>query len=79
MNQPSHIEVITHNRRPQPARVDRDAYTLFEVAERIGGVSIRTVYNYIYSGGLRAARIGGKRMILRADLDAFLTSAREGA
>ncbi len=56
--------------------VERDAYPLTEVANRMGGVSIRTVYNYIYAGQLRAVKIGGRRMVLKEDLAAFLANLR---
>ena len=68
---------VTHqrSRTPRP-RTDRDAYPLIEVADRLGGLSIRTIYNLGYRGELRLVRIGGKRMVLKSDLDAYLASVR---
>ena len=57
-------------------RVERDAYPLNEIADRVGGVSIRSVHN---AGKLRSVKIGGRRMVLRADLEMFLAKARADA
>jgi hypothetical protein len=51
---------------------ERDAYVLQEVAQRVGPVSIRTVYTWIDGGLLKATTIAGRRMVLRGDLEAFL-------
>ncbi len=50
----------------------REAYTLSEIADTIGPVSIRTVHNWIRREGLVVTRIAGRPMVLRADLEAFL-------
>ena len=63
-------------RRVATPLVERDAYPLIEVADRVGGVSIRTVYNYFSLHSLRSVRIGGKRMVLKEDLAAFLAKFR---
>ena len=60
-------------------RVERDADPLNEIADRVGGVSIRSVHNYIGAGKLRSVKIGGRRMVLRADLEMFLAKARADA
>ncbi len=57
----------------------RLAYPLSEVGQLIGGISVRSVYNHIDSGALKAIRIGGRRVVLRDDLLAFLAKAREAA
>jgi excisionase family DNA binding protein len=53
---------------------DRDAFGVNEVASRLG-ISPRSVYNLLEDGSLRAVKIAGRRLILRADLLAFLEKA----
>ena len=77
MNQTAQTAERPARRVPRP-RVDRDAYTLIEVADRLGGVSLRSVYNYIDKHGLKVVHIGSKPMVLRDDLAAFLAGARAG-
>ncbi len=48
-------------------------YKVPEAAEALN-VSTRTVYEYIYQGRLRAAKIGNKWAIRPAWLDAFIES-----
>lgn len=49
-----------------------------QVAETLS-VSVKTVWNWIEAGRLRAYRLGGGRTlrISRADLDAFMVSCEE--
>ncbi len=41
----------------------REAYTLKEVADRVGPVSIRTIYNWIDREGLTVTKIAGRPMV----------------
>jgi excisionase family DNA binding protein len=61
------------------ASADRQAYPLNEVAQQLGGISIRSVYNLIYANKLRAVHIGGRRVVLRDDLQAFLAGFKREA
>jgi hypothetical protein len=57
-------------KKPKIARL---AYTLEEVAEMLGGQSVRSVYNWEREDGLRVTRIANRRpLVLKDDLDAFL-------
>ena len=62
------------NRQP----VERLSYGLDEAAASIG-VSRRTLYDYIGDGRLKTVKIGGRRLIFREDLLAFLAAARAAA
>lgn len=55
--------------------IERRAYPLPEVAALLGGLSLRTVYNHLGTGELRAIKIGGRRVVLAEDLEAFLATA----
>ena len=55
---------------------ERLAYTLKETAERVGPVSIRTIYNWSDREGLRVTKVAGRPMVLREDLQAFLAKFR---
>lgn len=57
---------------------DVSAYTVPQVAERIG-VSERTVWRWVTSGGLPSVRLGTKLVrVLPHDLDAWLQHNRAG-
>jgi excisionase family DNA binding protein len=58
--------------------VERLSYGLDDAATAIG-VSRRTVYDYIGSGRLKAVKLGGRRLIFKEDLLAFLAAARAEA
>lgn len=45
---------------------DRLAYSLREAAEKLGGVSLRTVQRLVACGGLPAVRVG-RRVLIAAD------------
>jgi excisionase family DNA binding protein len=47
-------------------------------AARAAAISRSKLYEYIAGGGLRSFRLGGRRLILKRDLVAFLETAREG-
>lgn len=57
---------------------DRMAFGLDDAADAIG-VSRRSLYGYMTNGRLKTVKIGGRRLILRKDLEAFLEAAREAA
>lgn len=50
---------------------EKQLYTIPEAAQKIG-VSIRSVYSYIYERKLPAQKIGGKWRVTADSLDAFL-------
>lgn len=52
---------------------DRAAYSLAEISG-LTGLSISGLYLFINRGQLHSVRIGGRRLIRREDLDAFLCS-----
>ena len=60
-------------------QTEREAYVLKEVAQRVGPVSIRTVYNWIDREGLRVTKIAGRPMVMHEDLEAFLRKFRAEA
>jgi hypothetical protein len=59
--------------------ISRQTYTLREAAERVGPVSVRTLYNWEKREGLRITRVAGIPMIFADDLDAFLAKYRPPA
>lgn len=48
-------------------------------AVRVSGLSRATLYVEISAGRLRAIKAGGRRLIMTADLQAYLDSFREAA
>jgi transposase len=64
------VNVVAHT------QTERDAYLLREVAERVGPVSIRTVYNWIEHEGLKVTKIAGRPMVLKEDLASFVQKYR---
>ena len=58
---------------------EREAYILKEVAERVGPVSIRTIYNWIDKGLLKVTRVAGRPMVFHEDLKDMLTKCRAEA
>lgn len=61
--------------KPYPGAAMNDVLTPQEVAEELR-VTCRTVRNLMYRRELAHVRIGGKRNVLRADLDAYIQSKR---
>ena len=53
--------------------------TLEEVAERLGGVSRRTVEREIAAGRLRAVHVRRRVFITPREVEAYLASARRAA
>lgn len=51
--------------------------TLSEIAPIIG-VSYRTLLSYVYSGRLKARKIGGKWRVTETDFRAFLSDCESG-
>lgn len=54
----------------------REAYSVPEVAQLLGGASDRWVWTLVNNGALPAIRIGGRRLVPRADLLAFIEKLR---
>ena len=57
---------------------DKIAYRVDE-AVRASGLGRTTIYDEIKSGRLKAVKVAGRRLILKADLEAFLRSNSEAA
>jgi hypothetical protein len=55
---------------------ERRAHTLAQVADRVGPVSLRTVYTWIKKHGLPVTRIADRPMVLDDDLEAFIAKYR---
>lgn len=45
-----------------------------QAAERLGGVSVWSVYNWLSKGKIRKTKIGSRVMISETDLQAFIES-----
>ena len=63
--------IATAHRQP----FDKLSYTIAEACSATG-LGRTSVYALIASGKLSAVKAAGRRLILRADLDAFLESCR---
>jgi excisionase family DNA binding protein len=57
--------------------IAREAYTIDEAAQLLGGVSRRSIYNWIEHFGLNVTKVGSRPMILREDLEEFRTRHRQ--
>ena len=57
---------------------DKIAYRVDE-AVRASGLGRTTIYDEIKSGRLKAVKVAGRRLIMKADLEAFLRSNAEAA
>lgn len=62
---------------PQRSIPQRDAYPVPEVAELLGGVSPRYVWTLIDTGELPSFKTGGRRLVAREDLDAYIARLRK--
>ncbi len=56
--------------------VERDAYTVHEARQRLGGISQATFYVLKNSGALRTFSVGRKRLVSRQAIEDFIR-ARE--
>ena len=56
--------------------VERDAYTVSEARQRLGGISQATFYALKNSGALRTFSVGRKRLVSRQAIEDFIL-ARE--
>ena len=45
-----------------------------QAAERLGGVSVWSIYNWLSKGKIRKTKIGSRVMIAESDLQAFIAS-----
>ena len=52
--------------------VERDAYTVPEARQRLGGISQATFYVLKNSGALRTFRVGTKRLVSRQAIQDFI-------
>lgn len=62
----------------RPAALTPDAYTMEQVGELLG-LSRSTVAELIRRGEIRSVKLGKPRRVFRADLDAYIATAREQA
>ena len=63
--------------KPELLPADRPLYSLRDAREVLR-ISERTLRTHIEAGRLRRIRIGGKPMIRRDDLEAFIDAATSG-
>lgn len=61
---------------PQP--LEKLAYRIDEAAH-VSGIGRTSLYELIAAGQLKAIKAAGRRLILRADLEAFLALCRDAA
>jgi excisionase family DNA binding protein len=61
------------NVRPNPEKL---SFTISETCAATG-LGRTSIYDAINSGALKSARVCGRRLVLRQDLEAFLASGRE--
>lgn len=54
--------------------IERDAYTVEQARQRLGGVANQTIYNLINSGDLRSITIGKRRLIPAEAITEFIAS-----
>jgi excisionase family DNA binding protein len=52
-------------------------YPLAEVRTLLGGISTATLYRRLNDGSLPAVRLGGRRFVRAADLDALIDGLHE--
>lgn len=57
---------------------DKDVLSVEEAAQFLT-ISKTTLYTLLNSGALKSARLGGRRLIRRVDVDALLTNAARSA
>ena len=62
----------------QVAPFDKLAFQINE-AVRVTGLSRTTLYELIKTGQLKTIKAAGRRLVLKADLEAFLASCRDAA
>ncbi len=58
--------------RPNPEKL---SFTILETCAATG-LGRTSIYDAINSGALKSVRVCGRRLVLRPDLEAFLTSGR---
>jgi excisionase family DNA binding protein len=63
--------MVTATLTPPPAHCEPLAYRMPD-ASRVTGISIAKLYELIAAGELKSVKRGGRRLILRADLETFL-------
>ena len=57
------------------SNLEKLSFTIPEVAQ-VSGLGRTSIYGAINSGALKSVRVCGRRLVLRPDLEAFLTSGR---
>lgn len=69
--------------RPTDPILSDARLTMAETARACGGVAVSTVWRWTLKGvrgvRLRTVHLGGRRYVLRSDLDAFLAAINGGA
>jgi excisionase family DNA binding protein len=61
-------------RNPSHVRPDEKLALRVNEAALAAGISRSTIYKLMSAGTLRTTKVGGRRLILRADLEALLQS-----
>lgn len=58
--------------------IEKLSFTIPEVAQ-VSGLGRTSIYDAIKTGALKSVRVCGRRLVLRPDLEAFLSAGREAA
>ena len=64
--------------KPQPIPGEKLAFRI-EEAVRASGLGRTTLYELIKTGQPKTIKAAGRRLVLKADLEAFLASCRDAA
>lgn len=70
--------MLSHTTNERPAQPDKLAYRIDEAASAVG-LGRTSIYDEIKAGRLKAVKVAGRRLILKADLEAYLRSHLEAA
>ena len=68
---------MSHNHNHTIIRPDERLALRINDAVQVSGLSRSTLYKLLTAGNLRAVKIGGRRLILRKDLEALLLSGNK--
>jgi excisionase family DNA binding protein len=67
---------MSHNHNQTILRPDERLALRINDAVQVSGLSRSTIYKLLAAGTLRAVKVGGRRLILREDLQALLQVGR---
>ena len=57
--------------------INKNAQTVKEAREHLGGISESTFYELVKGGYLKTFRVGRRRMVLTSELDAYIERQTE--